>query len=143
MVRLHIKRGDESLFLFETTVTVQLADLIPQLAKLQNDRLRIDRLAMGGWGVRAGPCAFGKAYLGWTGLTCSHPLICLTSFAEVEMLADHGIMKPPDMQGLTDEQVRGAGRPLVCLTRRVPLNWPLNLFESYAIPIGPRAEACG
>ncbi len=25
--------------------------------------------------------------------------------AEVEQLADHGIMKPPEMQGLTDEQI--------------------------------------
>lgn len=31
--------------------------------------------------------------------------ICLCVCVEVETLADHGIMLPPNMQGLTDEQI--------------------------------------
>ena len=47
MVKLHIKRGDESQFLVETVAHVPLAELIAQLVKLHNGRLKVDRLCQG------------------------------------------------------------------------------------------------
>lgn len=70
MVLLHIKRGEESQFLYETTTAVPVKDLVAEVAAIYNTRLRIDRLCM-----------------------------------EADQLAEHGLMKPPEMQGLTDEQV--------------------------------------
>jgi len=70
MVKLHLKQGDESLFLFETTCQAELSELIPQLVRIQNGRLKIERL-----------------------------------FYEMEELAKHGITLPPNMQGLTEEQL--------------------------------------
>ncbi|XP_056140387.1 cilia- and flagella-associated protein 298 [Lampris incognitus] len=70
MVQLHLKRGDESQFLFTTTVDVQLETLIQQITAIHNGRLKVDRI-------------------------CS----------EIPELADHGITLPPNMQGLTDEQI--------------------------------------
>lgn len=70
MVKLHIKKGDESQFLYETTVDVGTSDLIDSLVAIYNGRLKVQRI-------------------------CS----------EIEELADHGITLPPNMQGLTDEQI--------------------------------------
>ncbi|KAF3705788.1 UPF0769 protein C21orf59 -like protein kurly [Channa argus] len=70
MVQLHVKRGDESQFLFNTTVDAPLETVIQQITAIYNGRLKVDRL-------------------------CS----------EVPELADHGITLPPNMQGLTEEQV--------------------------------------
>ncbi|KAJ7394896.1 hypothetical protein OS493_000733 [Desmophyllum pertusum] len=70
MVKLHLKHGDESLFLYETTCQAELSELIPQLIRIQNGRLKIERL-----------------------------------FYEMEELAKHGITLPPNMQGLTEEQL--------------------------------------
>ena len=47
MVKLHIKRGDESLFLYETTTEAPLSELIVQLVRLQNGRLKVSRLCQG------------------------------------------------------------------------------------------------
>ncbi|XP_005928110.1 cilia- and flagella-associated protein 298 isoform X2 [Haplochromis burtoni] len=70
MVQLHVKRGDESLFLFNTTVDTPLETLIQQITAIYNGRLKVKRL-------------------------CS----------EIPELADHGISLPPNMQGLTEEQI--------------------------------------
>uniref|UniRef100_A0A3Q3WLM1 Cilia and flagella associated protein 298 n=1 Tax=Mola mola TaxID=94237 RepID=A0A3Q3WLM1_MOLML len=70
MVLLHVKRGDESQFLFSTTVDAPLETLIQQITAIYNGRLKVDRL-------------------------CS----------EIPELADHGITLPPNMQGLTEEQI--------------------------------------
>lgn len=70
MVQLHVKRGDESLFLFNTTVDTPLETLIQQITAIYNGRLKVERL-------------------------CS----------EIPELADHGISLPPNMQGLTEEQI--------------------------------------
>ncbi|XP_010865503.1 cilia- and flagella-associated protein 298 isoform X2 [Esox lucius] len=70
MVQLHVKRGDESQFLFNTSVDVPLETLTEQVAVIYNARLKVDRI-------------------------CS----------ELPELADHGIAMPPNMQGLTDEQI--------------------------------------
>lgn len=47
MVKLHIKRGDESQFLYETTTDAQLSQLVTHLVKLFNGRLKVDRLCQG------------------------------------------------------------------------------------------------
>ncbi|XP_053561945.1 cilia- and flagella-associated protein 298 [Bombina bombina] len=70
MVRLHVKRGDESQFLFDTTVTTPVDELVKQITDIYNGRLKVDRI-------------------------CS----------EIGELAEHGITLPPNMQGLTDEQI--------------------------------------
>jgi hypothetical protein len=70
MVKLHLKRGEESLFLFETTCNVTVEELISLLVKIQNGRLKVDRLCQ-----------------------------------EMELLSDHGCSLPPNMQGLTEEQM--------------------------------------
>lgn len=70
MVQLHVKRGDESQFLFDTTTDATLETVIQQVATIYNGRLKVDRI-------------------------CS----------EIPELADHGVTLPPNMQGLTEEQV--------------------------------------
>ena len=67
---MHIKKGDESQFLYETTVQANVEDEIKIICNIYNGRLKIDRL-------------------------CS----------EIEYLAKAGITLPPNMQGLTDEQI--------------------------------------
>lgn len=47
MVKLNIKRGDESVFLCETTVDVVVGDLILQLVKIHNGILKVQRLCQG------------------------------------------------------------------------------------------------
>ncbi len=51
MVKLHIKRGDESQFLCETTVEVPVAELLVQLVRLYNGRHKVDRLCQGRWAL--------------------------------------------------------------------------------------------
>ncbi|XP_008425473.1 cilia- and flagella-associated protein 298 [Poecilia reticulata] len=70
MVQLHVKRGDESQFLFNTTTDSPLESVIQQVTAIYNGRLKVDRI-------------------------CS----------EIPELADHGVTLPPNMQGLTDEQI--------------------------------------
>lgn len=47
MVKLHIKRGDESQFLVETTVEIPISELTVQLVRFYNGRLKVDRLCQG------------------------------------------------------------------------------------------------
>uniref|UniRef100_A0A0B6ZQ76 Cilia- and flagella-associated protein 298 n=1 Tax=Arion vulgaris TaxID=1028688 RepID=A0A0B6ZQ76_9EUPU len=70
MVKIHVKKGDESQFLYETSIDTQMADILKDCATIYNGRLKVDR-------------------------------IC----GEMEELAKHGVSLPPNMQGLTDEQV--------------------------------------
>lgn len=44
MVKLHIKRGDNSVFLYETTTAIELSELIPEIIRIINMRLRLQRL---------------------------------------------------------------------------------------------------
>lgn len=46
-MKIHVKRGDENLFLFETTVEAPLSELVVQLVRLQNGRLKVSRLCQG------------------------------------------------------------------------------------------------
>ncbi|XP_051973198.1 cilia- and flagella-associated protein 298 [Xyrauchen texanus] len=70
MVLLHVKHGNESQFLFNTTVDVTIETLSQQVTAVYNGRLKVDRI-------------------------CS----------EIPELADHGITLPPNMQGLTCDQI--------------------------------------
>lgn len=47
MVQLHVKRGDESQFLFNTTVDAPLETVIQQITAIYNGRLKVDRLCSG------------------------------------------------------------------------------------------------
>lgn len=70
MVRLNLKRGDQSQFLFDTTLPTTIDQLLSSILAIFNGRLKIGR-------------------------------ICV----EVEQLAAHGPMYPPEILGLTEEQV--------------------------------------
>lgn len=70
MVRLQIKRGDESQFLYDTQLTRNVSQLVHDIVVIFNGRLKIER-------------------------------IC----AEIEELIKHGPMYPPEILGLTEEQV--------------------------------------
>ncbi|XP_031837552.1 cilia- and flagella-associated protein 298 isoform X3 [Nomia melanderi] len=70
MVRLHVKKGEESQFLYDTHVEAMVEDVIYDITIIYNGRLKISR-------------------------------ICY----EIEELAKHGTMLPPNMMGLTDDQV--------------------------------------
>ena len=47
MVKLHIKKGDESQFLYETTVTTPVDDLLRNVAAIYNGRLKVERICGG------------------------------------------------------------------------------------------------
>lgn len=70
MVLLHVKRGDESQFLYEAKLDDKVEKVQKEILTIFNGRLKISRL-------------------------CS----------EIEELADHGTALPPNMVGLTDEQI--------------------------------------
>ena len=44
MVKLHIKKGDESLFLFETTTDTNVSEAIKAICNIYNGRLKVERL---------------------------------------------------------------------------------------------------
>lgn len=89
MVLLHIKRGEASQFLFETTLNGNVGKLLQDILAIFNGRLKVQRI-----------CA-GKIYMN-TLLFINLDVILI---AEMEELANHGCMLPPDIIGLTDEQV--------------------------------------
>lgn len=74
MVILHVKNGDESQFLYETSVNTSIDDIITDVTAIYNGRLKISR-------------------------------ICY----EVEELAKHGTLFPPDILNLYEEQVTELG----------------------------------
>lgn len=47
MVKLHIKKGDESQFLYETTVEMPVDDLLKDAAAIYNGRLKVQRICAG------------------------------------------------------------------------------------------------
>ncbi|MEQ2294076.1 hypothetical protein AMECASPLE_000179 [Ameca splendens] len=47
MVQLHVKRGDESQFLFNTSTDAPLETVIQQVAAIYNGRLKVDRICSG------------------------------------------------------------------------------------------------
>ncbi len=49
MVLLHVKRGTNSLFLYETSVGARVGDVIADVVKIYGLILKIKRLATGKW----------------------------------------------------------------------------------------------
>lgn len=49
MVQLHVKRGEESIFVLDTTVDVSLETLIQQVAAIHNGILKVDRISSGNY----------------------------------------------------------------------------------------------
>lgn len=47
MVQLHIKKGDESQFLVETTVQIPIDDLLKEVVPVFNGRLKVNRICAG------------------------------------------------------------------------------------------------
>ena len=47
MVKLHIKKGDESQFLFETTIEASVEETLKLICNIYNGRLKIQRLCAG------------------------------------------------------------------------------------------------
>lgn len=47
MVQLHVKRGDDSQFLFSTSVDTSLDTLIQQITAIYNGRLKVERICLG------------------------------------------------------------------------------------------------
>ena len=47
MVQLHVKRGDESQFLFNATVDAPLETVIQEITGIYNGRLKVDRICSG------------------------------------------------------------------------------------------------
>ena len=47
MVQLHVKRGDESQFLFSSTVDAPLETVIQQITAIYNGRLKVERICSG------------------------------------------------------------------------------------------------
>lgn len=70
MVIIHVKRGDESQFLYETNINKPVDEVVSDIVAIYNGRLKITR-------------------------------ICY----ELEELQKHGTFLPPEMQGLTEDQV--------------------------------------
>ncbi|KAK3871663.1 hypothetical protein Pcinc_023221 [Petrolisthes cinctipes] len=70
MVLLHVKRGDEGLFLVQASVGDPVEDVLGNTVTLHNGRLKVHRICQG-----------------------------------MEQLADHGYTLPPEMHGLTSDQI--------------------------------------
>jgi hypothetical protein len=47
MVKLHVKHGDESQFLYETTTNTPIENLIHQISLIYNGRLKVHRICNG------------------------------------------------------------------------------------------------
>jgi len=47
MVKLHVKKGDESQFLYETTVELPVDDLMKDVTAIYNGRLKVQRICAG------------------------------------------------------------------------------------------------
>ena len=47
MVKIHIKKGDESQFLYEASVSVTVDDLLKEVADIYNGRLKVSRVCEG------------------------------------------------------------------------------------------------
>lgn len=44
MVKLHVKQGDTSLFLYETVCSVSILQLLREITEIHNLRLKVDRV---------------------------------------------------------------------------------------------------
>ncbi|CRL05602.1 CLUMA_CG018233, isoform A [Clunio marinus] len=89
MVLLHIKRGESSQFLYETSVGFDVGKSTQEIVTIYNGCLKIRRIAAGN----------RRAINYFTQVSN------FSSLSEIEELANYGCMLPPEIMGLTDEQV--------------------------------------
>ena len=54
MVRLHVKKGDDSQFLYDTSVEASVDDVIRDVAVISNGRLKISRICYGKYFYESG-----------------------------------------------------------------------------------------
>lgn len=47
MVRLHVKKGDESQFLYDTHINANINDVVRDIVMIYNGRLKISRICYG------------------------------------------------------------------------------------------------
>lgn len=47
MVRFHVKKGDESQFLYDTTTDANVDDVIEEITIIYNGRLKVSRICYG------------------------------------------------------------------------------------------------
>lgn len=92
MVKLHVKHGDESQFLYETTANTPVDNLVTQISLIYNGRLKVHRICNG---IKI-PSFFSLFVL---------KNISFLLHLEMSMLAKYGITLSVNMQGLTDEQI--------------------------------------
>lgn len=49
MVRFHVKKGDESQFLYDTTVEAKVDDVLKEITIIYNGRLKVSRICYGSY----------------------------------------------------------------------------------------------
>ena len=47
MVKIHVKKGDDSQFLYETTLDTEMSAILKDCATIYNGRLKVDRICGG------------------------------------------------------------------------------------------------
>lgn len=47
MVKIHVKKGDESQFLLETTISQSIDELFVEVSAIYNGRLKVTRISAG------------------------------------------------------------------------------------------------
>ena len=47
MVKIHVKKGDDSQFLYDTTVEIAIEQLVIELVRIYNGRLKVERISQG------------------------------------------------------------------------------------------------
>uniref|UniRef100_A0A8C0TUE8 Cilia and flagella associated protein 298 n=2 Tax=Canidae TaxID=9608 RepID=A0A8C0TUE8_CANLF len=105
MVLLHVKRGDESQFLLQTPGSTKLEEITVRVAQVYNARLKVQRICSVLYyytpsGVLYSSVGRPRSVCFSTGRKEVHAIL-----QEMEELAEHGIFLPPNMQGLTDDQI--------------------------------------
>lgn len=114
MVLLHVKRGDETQFYFETQTSMSVAELIPQLVHLNNQRLKLNHLMEGIWSpltlssMKNNPISFWMILLWLIYISYGfiYSFLLLSDLKkECKDLLQYGPYKHPSEHGFTDEQL--------------------------------------
>lgn len=118
MVLLHIKKGEESQFLYQTSVSCSLSEITPKVSQIYNDRKRLERLVV---------CRLfsGK----W-----------ITNSIATQDLLLYGAEKPENEKGYTEEQLdeiaQNKGQP--SSSNRIPTHKNGFTFYQVTCPTGTR-----
>lgn len=93
MVLIHVKHGDDSQFLYETSLEAPVDECTLNITSIYNGRLKISRICSGDYYLICYILQFFNLF--------NHYFF----FLEMEELKKHGTLWPPEIMGLTDEQV--------------------------------------